>query len=129
MTVINTDTRRDASNSHVTQCLDANYAKGPTKREDRSLIAVPVRDVSRKDSQARGRRVKQDGDPSFTLRITDDTGVFDGKRLRRLTPLECERLMSFPDGWTEGVSDTARYRLLGNAVIPPVIEYIATTFF
>lgn len=43
-------------------------------------------------------------------------------RIRRLTPTECERLQGFPDGWTEGVSDTQRYKLLGNAVTTNVIE-------
>lgn len=46
-------------------------------------------------------------------------------RPRRLTPLECERLQGFPDGWTEGFSDSARYRMLGNAVCVPVVEWIA----
>jgi DNA (cytosine-5)-methyltransferase 1 len=46
-------------------------------------------------------------------------------RIRRLTPIECERLQGFPDGWTEGVSDTQRYKLLGNAVTVNVIEAIA----
>ena len=38
--------------------------------------------------------------------------------IRRLTPLECERLQGFPDGWTDlpGVSDSARYKALGNSV-------------
>ena len=38
--------------------------------------------------------------------------------IRRLTPLECERLQGFPDGWTNipGASDSARYRALGNSV-------------
>jgi DNA (cytosine-5)-methyltransferase 1 len=36
--------------------------------------------------------------------------------VRRLTPVECERLQGFPDGWTEGQSDSVRYRQLGNAV-------------
>jgi DNA (cytosine-5)-methyltransferase 1 len=45
--------------------------------------------------------------------------------VRRLTPVECERLQGFPDGWTEGHSDTTRYRLLGNAVAVPVVEWIA----
>lgn len=45
--------------------------------------------------------------------------------LRRFTPLECERLQGFPDGWTEGVSDTQRYRCLGNAATVPVIAAIA----
>jgi len=41
-----------------------------------------------------------------------------------LTPTECERLQGFPDGWTEGVSDTQRYKLLGNAVTVNVVEYL-----
>lgn len=45
-------------------------------------------------------------------------------RVRKLTPLECERLQGFPDGWTEGSSDTQRYRQLGNAVAVPVAEWI-----
>jgi len=49
---------------------------------------------------------------------------FGELRIRRLTPIECERLQGFPDGWTEGVSDTQRYKLLGNAVTVPVIEFL-----
>lgn len=44
---------------------------------------------------------------------------------RRLTPMECERLQGFPDGWTEGISDTQRYKCLGNAVTVNVVEFIA----
>lgn len=44
--------------------------------------------------------------------------------IRRLTPLECERLQGFPDGYTEGLSDTQRYKCLGNAVTVSVIEFI-----
>src|SRR5690606_29497948 len=46
--------------------------------------------------------------------------------VRRLTPLEAERLQGFPDGWTDipGNSDTQRYRQLGNAVAVPVVEWI-----
>jgi len=38
--------------------------------------------------------------------------------IRRLTPLECERLQGYPDGWTDvpGASDSARYKALGNSV-------------
>ncbi len=46
-------------------------------------------------------------------------------KIRRLTPIECERLQGFPDGWTEGVSDTQRYKQMGNAVTVNVIEAIA----
>ena len=44
--------------------------------------------------------------------------------LRRLTPIECERLQGFPDNWTEGVSDTQRYKQCGNAVTTNVIVAI-----
>ena len=46
--------------------------------------------------------------------------------VRRLTPVECERLQGFPDGWTDvpGNSDSGRYQQLGNAVAVPVAEWI-----
>ena len=44
--------------------------------------------------------------------------------VRRLMPIECERLQGFPDGWTDGQSDSARYKQLGNAVAVPVVEWI-----
>ena len=46
--------------------------------------------------------------------------------IRRLTPLECERLQGFPDGWTDipGASASARYRALGNSVAIPCVEYL-----
>ena len=46
--------------------------------------------------------------------------------IRRLTPLECERLQGFPDGWTDipGASDSARYRAIGNSVAIPCVEFI-----
>lgn len=45
--------------------------------------------------------------------------------VRRLTPIECERLQGFPDNWTAGFSDSTRYRMLGNAVSVPVAQWIA----
>ena len=46
--------------------------------------------------------------------------------IRRLTPLECERLQGFPDGWTDipGASDSARYKALGNSEAIPCVEFI-----
>ena len=44
--------------------------------------------------------------------------------VRRLTPVECERLQGFPDDWTEGQSDSHRYKQMGNAVAVPVVEWI-----
>lgn len=49
-----------------------------------------------------------------------------GYAVRRLTPLECERLQGFPDGWTDipGASDTARYKALGNSVAIPCVQFV-----
>jgi site-specific DNA-cytosine methylase len=44
--------------------------------------------------------------------------------VRRLTPLEAERLQGFPDGWTEGLADSHRYRMLGNAVATVVAQWL-----
>lgn len=44
--------------------------------------------------------------------------------VRRLTPVECCRLQGFPDDWNDNVSDTQRYRQMGNAVTVNVIEWI-----
>jgi len=52
-----------------------------------------------------------------------DISVLTGK-IRRLTPLECERLMGYPDGWTEGVSDTQRYKTLGNGIVSNVVAEV-----
>ena len=50
----------------------------------------------------------------------------DTNLIRRLSPLECERLQGFPDGWTNipGASDSARYKALGNSVAIPCVEYV-----
>ena len=63
--------------------------------------------------------------------LTEAMGVGGGhipiitqSQIRRLTPTECERLQGFPDGWTEGQSDTQRYKQLGNAVSVPVVKAI-----
>lgn len=45
-------------------------------------------------------------------------------KIRRLTPTECERLQGFPDGWTQAVSDSQRYKCLGNAVTVNVVRDI-----
>lgn len=50
-------------------------------------------------------------------------------RIRRLTPTECERLQGYPDGWTTGVSDSQRYKTLGNSVTVNVIEAIMLNIF
>lgn len=50
--------------------------------------------------------------------------LFDGISGRKLTPIECERLQGYPDNYTEGISNTQRYKCLGNSFTVPVIEHI-----
>ena len=52
--------------------------------------------------------------------------VRTGRLIRRLTPLECERLQGFPDHWTElpDASDSARYKALGNSVAIPCVNFV-----
>ena len=74
-------------------------------------------------------------DAAYTLRVGGDGGtndiVRDGYIVRRLTPLECERLQGFPDNWTdvpyrgkEHAPDTARYKACGNSMAVPVMRWI-----
>jgi DNA (cytosine-5)-methyltransferase 1 len=55
-----------------------------------------------------------------------DNGVL---RLRKLTPVEAERCMGFPDDWTAGHSNHQRYRQMGNAVVPNVVEAVAMELY
>lgn len=73
------------------------------------------------------------GNANDGLGITEDgTGPLSRSQVpavatntvRRLTPLECERLQGFTDNWTEGQADTHRYKQTGNAVAVPVVEWI-----
>jgi len=102
----------------VSSSLDANYWKGCDNHAQRTMIYMS-------NTNANMRQRVQDRSESWTLtNNSGDFGIMDGVRVRRLTPLECERLQGFPDGWTEGLSDTQRYRCIGNAVTVPVVEYI-----
>ena len=89
-------------------------------------------------SPRRGKRLEPRKD-NLSNTVTAQQGVeqlikdldFEDEDLsiRRLTPTECERLQGFPDGWTEGLSDTQRYKTLGNAVTVNVIKEIAKKLF
>lgn len=96
--------------------------------ENKMNIAVPVLTPERQNKRQHGRRFKTNGEPSFTITGQDVHGISDGTKIRRLTPLECERLQGFPDNWTKGFSDTQRYKMMGNAVTVNVIKAIVKNF-
>jgi DNA (cytosine-5)-methyltransferase 3A len=52
------------------------------------------------------------------------TGLYDTGSIRKLTPIECERLQGLPDNYTEGIAMTNRYKCLGNAFNVDVVAHI-----
>ena len=74
-------------------------------------------------------RYRADGNGSYVverkLNAQETIGVVSNS-IRRLTPIECERLQGFPDNWTlaNGISDTQRYKMCGNAVTVDVVEAV-----
>ncbi len=97
-----------------TGTIDSNYAKGGA----RTMILMTGHNTQN------GKKVEVHH--TFALTTLKEQVVYDEQRFRMITPLECERLQGFPDGWTEGLSDTQRYRCMGNAVTVPVVEFIVS---
>lgn len=90
-------------------------------------------DVFKNDDVASTQSARQHKDATdlvVDLDEAQDDSILENETLvlliRRLTPLECERLQGFPDGWTdiEGASDSARYKALGNSVAIPCVDYV-----
>ena len=107
-------------------CIDSNYWKGLDNHAQRTGVEVRAcLTPDRLKKRQNGRRFKDNEEPMFTLTGQDKHGVMINSQIRRLTPTECERLQGFPDGWTEGISDTQRYKCLGNAVTTNVVCEIA----
>lgn len=100
--------------------------------ERTGLYAVPVLTPEREEKQQKGRRMKEPGEPMFTLTAQDRHGVaikIDSIRIRRLTPRECWRLQGFSDDCFDkakaaGISDNQLYKQAGNAVTVNVAEAI-----
>ena len=81
--------------------------------------------IGRSDTAGpQGKGFGEANEPMYTMDTTGGNAVALESQVRRLTPTECERLQGFPDGWTEGQSDTNRYKQMGNAVAVPVVEWI-----
>lgn len=78
----------------------------------------------RVNKRQNGQRFNE-GDKFYTLTAQDKHGVLVNGYIRKLTPVECERLQTLPDGYTEcdGVSENARYKALGNAWSVDVIAH------
>ena len=109
--------------TEISTCIDANYWKGCDNHAQRTMIYM-----SQKNSNMKQR--VQDRKETWTLTNNgNDFGLLENMRIRKLMPVECERLQAFPDGWTDGLSDTQRYRCMGNAVTVSVVKFIASHFW
>ena len=63
--------------------------------------------------------VTSGGSKTKGVGISDDSGMW-----RKLTPIECERLQTLPDNYTEGVSNSQRYKMIGNGWTVDIISWI-----
>lgn len=107
-------------------------ANGGGRGAKTGLYAVANRTWPRTkiEGQSRRKRIeigKSDKSNALTS-VTGDSMVMNNLQIRKLTPVECERLQSLPDNYTEGVSNTQRYKALGNGfnvnVITHILQYI-----
>ena len=99
------------------------------KYEERFMPTNQIRRIGEISPHQGGQIYSSDGiAPTLTTDGSILIKTYKDGELRKLTPLECERLQGFPDGWTEGVSKTQRYKQLGNSVTVNVIEEIAKKF-
>lgn len=74
-------------------------------------------DLSYPNSKTRRGRVSKKAS-------SQSVGVLEGHTIRKLTPVECERLQSLPDNYTDGINNTQRYKCLGNAFNVEVVRHI-----
>ena len=120
------NTQKVLKNKHI--CEQATPNLGITQSSGLDHHAVFSRqrvDVFKDDDVASTQSARQHKDATdlvMNLGEAQNDSMPENETLilliRRLTPLECERLQGFPDGWTdiEGASDSARYKALGNSV-------------
>lgn len=95
-------------------------------------MAIPLQDCREMDKRQNGLGIGNQGDPAYTLdrMATQGVAVQQPMAVRRLTPIECERLQGFPDGWTDikpggkDTPDSPRYKALGNSMAVPCMAWI-----
>lgn len=111
-------------------CAARDY-KGISRHNGNAVVCA-VLTPNREEKRQNGRRMKEPGEPSFTLTAQDRHGVAlldENVRIRRLTPRECWRLQGFPDEYFDkakaaGISDTQLYKQAGNGVTVNVARAI-----
>jgi DNA (cytosine-5)-methyltransferase 1 len=113
----------------VVTCLDANYAKGLDNHQARTGVLEPVVSIDMKAEKSTTRRGMFKEERTGALDTHCNVAVTQGYRIRKLTPLECFRLQSYPDEWyyklkEAGISDSQLYKMAGNGVTSEVARQI-----
>lgn len=88
------------------------------------LYALPCLTPEREELRQNGRRFKPPSSKFYTLTAQDRHGVLTSNFIRKLTPVECERLQNIPDNYSAGFSDNQRWKTLGNGWTVDVIAWI-----
>lgn len=92
-------------------------------------VVVPVLTPDRLVKRQNGRRFKENGEPMFTINTQDRHGIYNGLRIRKLTPLECWRLQGFSDELfykAQAVNSNSQlYKQAGNSVTVNVVYEVA----
>lgn len=102
--------------------LSANGGGGGAKT---GLYCVAQRGRPNKDGINKQQlEASSDNKTNSLTSVAKDNYISNGANIRKLTPIECERLQGFRDNYTEGISNTQRYKALGNSFPVPVIEHI-----
>jgi site-specific DNA-cytosine methylase len=121
----------DESNKGRSQAqYSTTLRRNPAKKADDTFIHVigSLNDKKWQRFNESSRRVYGADGIAPTIPTVSGGGhlpkIADGIRIRKLTPIECERLQGFPDNWTAGFSDTQRYKMAGNAVTVNVVREI-----
>ena len=127
--VVINQTPRLATNRERTNTITANiYHHGTVVNQDLSdghlVFDEPILLRNRGGKPDSGKRPLLSEDKSLTIATNNDQTLFSKNMVRRLTPKECERLQGFPDDWTASQADSSRYKMMGNAVTVPVVEWI-----
>lgn len=126
------NTARTYSQELSATTIDANYWKGIDNHGARTAIAIGTF-RTHKDGEG-FREMKSGVAPTLPARARNDGSgqaviAYEDMTIRRLTPVECERLQGFPDGWTAGQSDTQRYKQCCNAVTTNTVQAVMEKLF
>ena len=95
-----------------------------SKDEINKVFEIP-KDIH-KDNERQRRIYSIESKSPTILARADTTKIFINNRVRKLTPLECERLQGIPDNYTNSESDTQRYKMVGNAFTVDIIQHFLT---